>query len=182
MGSRDVFMDAMIDLYVTEFWKVKHLKIEILNKKIYLNCYTPGKFAKALLSRNQIITEKNYIMCVNALKYETQRFNNFDQEKIRVELFRPKIRNEFICRSHYGYIEENNSIHATSNTPNVLLENQSVDVSIASLVKPTAINPSSIITTNVDEFVKFGIFKIIPKSELYAIIFSNRKVFKIDDM
>jgi hypothetical protein len=175
-------MDTMIDLYVTEFWKVKHLKIEILNRKIYLNCYTPGKFARALLSRNQVITENNYIKCVNALKVETERFNNFDKEKIRVELFRPKIKNKFICRSHYGYIEGNNSIHATSNTPDMLLENQSIDVSIASLVKSTAIAPSSIITTNVDEFVKFGIFKIIPKSELYAIIFSNRKIFKIDDM
>jgi hypothetical protein len=120
-------------------------------------------------------------MFIYDLQKETQKFDRFDQEKVQMELIMAKCNDEFLFSPHYGYIQDNNSVHATSNVPKLLLNNQTIDVPMVSLTRSTARNPASIITSNVDTFIKSGRFKVIPKSELSSVMFNNRNVLNIDD-
>ena len=84
---------------------------------------------------------------------------------------------------HYTVVENNTSLHATSNVRNLSLfsSNQRIDGIIPSLVKAGAIEPGSVITKGVSRIKTMPNRCLwVPASEL-NVIKSNHEEFAVDD-
>ena len=79
---------------------------------------------------------------------------------------------------HLLFLENKNSIHATSNKPKILMINQKVLPNIPSLTLEKAKNPASIVTQNVEiNYQKYE--KIIDRKELLSVIYKESDLFNI---
>jgi hypothetical protein len=80
---------------------------------------------------------------------------------------------------HYTYFEKGHSIHATSNVPCKLDDNQKISIPLPSLILKSAKSPASIIT-NKGVYEKSPNYRKISSYELDSIKFDNTDMFSLD--
>ena len=169
---------TMLNLYFTLYSKLKGSKIEVLSGKIYLNCYTTGKLCKKLLENNHLITEKNFMEGIKILRSESLRFSKFEGEHFETRLISAKDdKGKEIFSLHYGIIENNSTLHGTSNIPRTLPNNQRLDIPMPSLILPKAKNPGTIITERVNNIFVSNKSKLVPKIEIDSIKYGHPELF-----
>lgn len=176
------FRTGLEFLFFDNYKLVKNLKIEVLNRKIYLNCYTIGKLCRELFKNNSLITKENFVKGVCALKNQAELIERFENsgDKVRVDLISGiDCKNKKIFSPHFGYYENNKTIHSTSNIKFAIRNDQINDVPMPSLIKPNSPNPGTVISLKVDKIVKIDRYKLISRYELDAIIYNYQEEFNL---
>lgn len=176
------FNDGLEILYSRSFNELKNLKIEILNKKIYLNCFTIGKLIKSfpLNSRKQDIYNVVNDLKLAAIDFKEYEDGNISYEKMPVTMaYLDKEKKNLIYSWHYAISEGRNTMHATSNIPVKLSINQSVEEPMPTLIKKNAVYPATIITTNISEIKTGPKYLWVPKFEVDSIKFRNLGLFEL---
>lgn len=177
--NNEKFRTNLNTLYVNSYNKLKYCKIEVLNKKIYLNCFTVGKLCNNLLKRNSLINEENFLYGIRALKTQSKEFEKFEIENIELNLISAKDKNnDLIYWPHYGWKEGTTTLHGTSKLPSYLHVTQLNDVPIPDLVKFGAKNPATIITKDVTKVFTLNKLKFVKKQDLESIKYNHPELFK----
>lgn len=158
-------------------------KIEVLNKKIYLNC---SSIKSILFKLNPLQTAPAPALykTIKQLQEATIKFNKKEEDfknhvKLQSGILYDKDK-QLICSSHFTYHEEGNTIHQTSKAPNILLPNQSRGPSLKTLENFDAKDPATIITTGVCHIKELKKHVFVKKSDLDAIKFQFRDKFHLD--
>lgn len=182
--SKESFRTSLTLLTLDLFILVRDLQIEVLNKKIYLNCNNAKKMVNLILNSNKLIDKTNFCQGMIQLQKASKNFSKKEEEYGKKEVNLCKIydlRGNVISRSpHYTVIENKTSIHAISNTNVNLLAEQRVDGIIPTLVKNGAIQPGTIISRGISSV------KIIPNRSIWVpnseidIIRANHEEFEVD--
>lgn len=179
--NNESFRTNLCNLYFNSYWSIKNCKIEILNKKIYLNCFTLGKLTKHILKNNSLITEKKFIEGMNMLKKQAVEFNKFEKENEQLKIIQAlDENNKPLYKPHYGWYEKSTTAHATSNIPTNLRLTQYKDVPLSDLIKRGAKNPGTIITTEVNKTLILTKAKIVKKVDIESIKYSYPELFTQD--
>jgi len=96
-----------------------------------------------------MIDKASFIKCVKGLRAVSEEFANketvFGVAEVPMIKFEDKHGN-FTKVPHYGVVENNVAIHATSNTKFRRGENQKIDEAMASFVKKDAKSPGTVLT------------------------------------
>lgn len=173
INERGSFRSKVELMYYREYNKIKGMRIEIFEKKIYLNCSTKGKLIKMLLSQNKLISEEKFIKGMSVLHKQASEFQKFENEdritKLNLVVLEKTEGREkkdltaWVKIPHYTYVENNAIAHITSNTKFPLAKNQFKTIAMPSLVTKDAKNAGTIIT------VDYGKIKILPKSKNVSI-------------
>lgn len=101
--SQGGFKMGLESLYINLYYTLKECKIEILNKDIYLNCFTLGKLCKSVLKQNSLITEANFLKGMRTLKQQAKEFEKFEKEISELNLIMAKDKDgKQIYGPHYG--------------------------------------------------------------------------------
>ena len=167
-------------LYTYEYWEIKNWKIEIFEKKIYLNCFTINKLIRKILNISQ--SKQKTFNIIYDIKKTCLQYDAFEKkENKHIEMVLGKIRHEGGIVSEHFLIQENKTtIHATSNGAIILTKNQEKDIPISFLIKPGAREPASIITKNIELIINKNKFIIVPKREIEYIKYSHLKIFDLN--
>ncbi len=190
LKSDENFRKSLEILYFKEYYLLKNLKIEVLNEKIYLNCFTVGKFVRNF--KNADIDQKKFIetfgdlknMIKGDLEYSSKKFiplnltQGYDEKGNT--LFHP----------HYAYVNNKNSFHATSNSPkgipygekkvsNLNGFTQWIESPMSSAIKPGSKNPSTVVSSNVSNFKKSDKKIWVLEKEVNTIKYWNNEYFEV---
>jgi len=102
-----------------------------------------------------MMDKAGFIKCVKALRGVSEEYarreGEFGIQEVAMIKFEDASGN-FIMTPHYGVVENEVAIHATSNTKFKLGANQKIDEAMASLVKKGAKNPGTVLTWDVKSF------------------------------
>lgn len=184
LKSKENFRDTLINLILDSYDRVRGLKIETLNGKIYLNCNNMIKLSRMIARNNHLLDESTF--CTSMLKLQQISRNFTTQEKSfgRVKVDCLKIYDSsgqsYVDIPHYTVIEKGTSIHATSNVNFKMKPNQSVDGIIPALTKPKSDAPGTVITREVSKVsTSYSRTLWVPKSEI-ANIKANYEEFHVD--
>ena len=183
--SFDTFRNDLELLYIKLYFELKSSKIEILDKVIYLNCYTIGKFLNSLTGSTSKSDALKLLINVKAVMIDCNDRENIKNSFIKMPLTEGKSRDgKIIFGPHFAYSDtiddKINTMHATSNIPNRLLNNQSVDISLLSLTKKDARNPGIVISKDV-KIQTSEKFKFVSNNELASVKYNNLKLFHISN-
>jgi hypothetical protein len=154
ISSKHKFADALEILFYSLKKELDGRKIEVLNKKIYLNCITKGKlFMRARGGNKNIDNEKifNFFVDLKRTNANFYEYENRNREYIRAVLMSAFDGKTCIFGYHYGLllnILNKTAIHGTSSIPKNLYTNQRVDIPMPSLIRHGALNPGTVITPN----------------------------------
>ena len=180
--NKSCFRDGVEIYYVNLYYILKNCKIEFLNGKVYLNCYTIGKLITELKIIKNFPRQDLYNL-INDLKLASHNFNEYEiknQEYIEIKRTMAFDKDQkIIYNYHYAYIENKNSIHGTSRLPLKLEPSQKIDSPIPSLIKENAKNPGSIITSNIHSLKQDFKYHVIPKYEIYALKYNHLELFDL---
>ena len=175
--------DGLEILYHNLYYSLKNCKIEILNKKIYLNCFTLGKLVRSMLVGHQVSEQQAFNtlvdlkkIAINYKEYEDKKPNFVDLKMTRVFDKNGKI----IYESHPAHLVGLRSIHATSNQNFNLTQDQILINPMPSLITKKAINPGSIITEKIVSFQQTPKKIWIPAYELNSIKFDYEEAFPLE--
>lgn len=175
--------------YASKLLISNNMKIEVLNKKIYLNGFTLGKLVNTVHKGNtnslkDVNKDKNlifniYLNLINDLKSVNKDIIKKNLE-FNKNIFIEKIitknkEEEIIIKNYYGVVDiyKNNlfkSLHSTSNIPKNLNEYQKTYSPIPSMVIKNSKNPGTIETKYVKKVLYSGNKKIIKMNELSNIV------------
>lgn len=153
--NKKSFRDGLEDLYLNCYFNVKKWKIEVLNRRLYLNCFTMGKLIKSLKWADPSVSDSRLLRIINDLQIAVHDFKTRERsaEMLKLELTSARIGKETAYTNHFARLEKGKSgfltIHATSNKPSVLHKNQKIESAMPSLIKEKAKNPVSIVTENI---------------------------------
>ena len=171
-----------LEIYYTDLYYIlKDCKIEVFNRKIYLNCNTLGKLLLELNCKN--LTKQQIYNGIREIQAGQKNFYDYEknnQEYAELDKIIAKDRNnKIIYTPHYAYIEKNNSIHGTSRVPHRIQDSQQIDLPLPSLILETAQNPASIITPNVYSIQKMPNRVWVPTYELFSIKYNHLNFFDL---
>jgi hypothetical protein len=179
------YLDGLEILYFKLFYLLKNLKIEILNNKIYLNCFSLGQLIHHIKQTNLTISNEKLFLLILNLKNASLDFYNYEnlnQNMVKFNLTKAFDKNNsLIYNYHYTYIEKFNSIHATSNIPEKLEIYQKIDSAIPRLIKSFSNNPGTIITESVVKFENKSKFILVPEYELDSIKYNHKNLFNLNN-
>lgn len=148
----------------------KSLSIEILEGKIFLNCFTFEKLIFKLKIIDPNIKRNEALNLVSELKSYFNNKSPFDhrmkKERIILNLAKISINGNPQIPRHFTFFEGGNTIHGTSNSNFSLHQSQMKDLALPSLIKVGSQNPSSIITINPNKVDFFNQSVEISKIEL----------------
>lgn len=169
-------------LYYRNYLPFKNSKIEILNGNIYINCYTYGKFIRGLEHSASDIPREKFILFIKELiNLLSKQYNMELNEKEIIELRASKMYHNDECISkhpHYSYIQDNVSLHSTSNINFDLHPSQILGNPMLSMITHNAINPGTVITTSPD--IRYTNSKMpISKREVELFMYSHPDKFKL---
>lgn len=202
-SKEEKFRDFLEVLLQKEIFMCQNLKIESIEKKIYLNCHTFSELIMHLKKFGKIKNDKETIekfknlakICQNFYEYETKKENCVRLKKA-VLFYDERKEDKSSTFGHYTYQEKESCLHATSKKPleiyyrnetNVLNQVtkkiiQFADIPVNSLIKPDASKPVTIITKNFYK-LKFNefVYKWVPIQEINAIKYNNLDMFTLND-
>ena len=177
------FKKGLVVLYYQSFFLLKNCKIEVFNGKVYLNCDTVGKLARALTNLSNGDKHKVFNSLID-LQRAAVNFENYEREfKEPAELKYSQVRDTsgyIIFKDHYAYKEGGSTMHATSNMPRDLTSNQRADVAMPNLITRWAKNPCTIITTNIGRIFTTTKSLWVQICELNSIKYDNMKDFSLN--
>jgi hypothetical protein len=177
--NNDSFRENIEYLYINKYHQLRELKIEIYENEILLNCYTLSKLILRL-NMSHLTNEQKLDALIKLRKIASSLHKHEDIHKQFVKMYLSTIDNTSKI-PHYTYIEGYNSIHATSNSPTKISNNQSYDIPIPSLIKKGAQNPKSIITEK-GTFKESSKYKFVNVYELDSLKFSHKEKFNLNNM
>jgi hypothetical protein len=155
---------SLIELYYSKYWGVKECKIEIINKKVYVNCITRAEIIKIIRKINPHMGEKEIcktykkiISTSNDMKKDIESYKelkkmlpftlgNLETEGgvyIKKAHYTRKLETEFQYNNK-NYIQV--AMHGTSNVPKFLTNSQFEALAMINLVKNNAKKPGTIFT------------------------------------
>ena len=178
--NKKSFAEGIETLYLNLYNMLNDLKIEVLSRKIYLNCNTLGKLLISTgLHKGEkakafgLLTDLKNIS-LDVMKHESK------MDYIKFQRGTMITQEDFKVYSHYTYWH-NNALHATSKLPPILLPSQISTDPIRSLIKENAINPVSIITMNPKEIIFDKKIKSVSSGEVYSAIYDHLNKFEIPE-
>lgn len=177
------FKDGLEIYYYNLYYSLKNCKIEILNKKIYLNCYTLGKLIRTFSEKSQISKQQKFNTLVDLKKIATNYKEYEDKKPNFIDLKMTRTFDEngkLIYDIHPAHLVGLRSIHSTSNIDFDLTPYQSVTNPMPSLMKKESINPGSVITEKIGSFQQTSKKVWIPKYELNSIKFDFIEAFPLE--
>lgn len=187
LTSKNNFRTSLIFLTLDSYNRIRDLQIEVLNKKVYLNCNNLTKLSKLIIKNNSLIDRQTFCRGMQKLQNASRDFSRKEEAYGRLEVELRMIYDEndrpYSKVPHYTVVENNTSLHATSNVRNLNLfsSNQRIDGIIPSLVRAGAIEPGSVITKGVSRI------KTIPNKSLWVptselnVIKANHEEFAVDN-
>jgi hypothetical protein len=154
------FKEGLEILYYHLFYSVKESKIEILNKKIYINCFTIGKLLYKSNVKN--LSEQKIFNFIHDLKIIVDNFNSYEelnQEIIKMELSQITTQEgTTVANYHYTYKNFKNTMHPTSNIVFKIQPSQKIDTAMPGAIKEGSKKPGTIITQNIAKITGSGKF------------------------
>lgn len=178
--SKHKFRDWLEIKYTTLYHQTKDLKIEILNKNIYLNCFTLRKFVGSILHIKPDLTRQECFNYLHDTKIALQRFSKYEKNNDKVKMTLAQIKlDKDVTQHHYTFIEKKTTIHQTSNVSFKLTENQRLGVSLPDLTKHNSKNPGTIITKNIDYLNNEKSYVWVPEYQISSIKFDHLDIFNL---
>lgn len=173
-------------LYINSYYLLKDSKIEILNNKIYLNCYSLGKALSKLRPNCKNLSEQQLFNFFHDLKLAAANFKSYEltnHKYLKIPLAKVITKENIeIHGYHYTYKNFSHSIHSTSNIPSKIELSQIIDPPMLSMVKHSAANPGSIISKNIQKyFPDWKRYKILSEYEIDSIKFNHLDLFDLSD-
>lgn len=159
-------------LYYEEYHLVKHNKIEVLNNKFYLNCFTLMKLLEDLSIKH--LSKKEKFILIKSLQSFYIDYNRKDIERsVKVSFILSKLQlsdGSEIDRPHFTHIVKEGALHPTSKIPK-LKDGQLVSAAMPSAIKDGSKNPGTIFTPNVKKIlIKKGEI-LIPEIEVDSVLY-----------
>ena len=174
------FKDSLENLYLKSYNLTKGAKIEVLNGKIYLNCFTVGKLLSKANAHNLSDQQILDLLCqLQLLSMSFMRYER-DGESVSMIMSKFKTTSGMEVSKHFTYREGNSLMHSTSNTNFRLDVNQKVDIALPSLVKAGALNPGTVITKGYQNLTPYNLYRKISIFEVNALKFGHLDTFKLD--
>jgi hypothetical protein len=142
---------------------IQGLQIEVLDKKVYLNCNNLTKLSALILKSNKFLDKNTFCSGMKSLRGASEKFSKkeleYGKRQVDLAVIYDAEGNAISKVPHYTVVCEATSLHATSNTLRLFSANQRVDGIIPSLVRVGAVQPGTVITVGVA-----SVKKIINKS------------------
>jgi len=179
--NKESFREGLILRYCDLYFILKNLKIEVISKKIYLNCYTLGKLLFELKAR------MNEQIKIVKLLMEWKKINErhrYYRMSLGYSAFKKGVfitgKNNKVSIPHFLYKEGDNIMHATSYIPEILDESQKSDIPIPTLTKNNAENPGTILTKNSKGVIlDNNKIKLVSNSEINVIKYRNMDMYNL---
>lgn len=189
LGEGDL-KDSLTQLYSSLYFDVKNLKIEIINKKVYINCCTRNDIILKIVKINPFLKEKEILIIYKKLinlnikyKEEIDRYREFTSPTSFVLGTLKTEEGINIKKAHYSkelktdfdYKGKNHSktlIHATSNVPDKLSNSQFSTIAMKNFQKEKSSNNGTIITCGNYEFKQISsALRYVPQWQVFRIIY-----------
>ena len=155
--------ERLLIIYDLSYDSSKNLKIEIMNKNIYLNCFTLRELVCNIIKMNPKIKSNECYKLIDLLKTHSIGYNKFElSSKDRVQTYMSKIITKEsyeipfmhptyiwdLKMNKFRYNQENTimTIHGTSNVEISVTSTQYIGSPINDFIKKNAIKPGSIVT------------------------------------
>jgi restriction endonuclease len=145
--NKKSLFDGLSDLHFRKFLKLKSLKIEIYDGKIFLNCYTINKLITQLQVNRRLKHDHLHQLMMNLSKLSIVAKNTKPQlGETEMKLSKIVRQNTLVSNiHHYTYkYDTKHLVHSTSNVPANIEEFQKVGPAIPNMVKENSRNPGSI--------------------------------------
>lgn len=166
------FRDSLEILYLLEFGRVKTMKIEVLNKKVYLNCYTMSKLCREIIIANPNMQKEELLLIVSNLRKRAIFYSKYEEKTVELLYMRSE---KIFSIYHPSLHKYDVLIHGTSNINFPKNSDQKIDIPMPSLIKRGAPNPGTVLTQNVNKVEilekKRGI--MIAEVEINEILYNN---------
>lgn len=175
------YRENIINICVNLSFENINKKIEVLNGKIELNCYTSRKLIENIIN-NTPKEKRNIENIINTLFKIGELRKNFNKLNKEREEFKHSIvfkDNKILHMKHFSYVDPKTGtmIHGTSNASdtNKFHKDQIITKPMPSLIKEGAEDPKTIITpdTVFDKFKWLNKSKFVNLNELNNVKFNN---------
>lgn len=181
INNKKSFKEGLKILYTSLYYLLKENKLEVLNKKIYLNCFTIGKLLKKIDCKN--MSEQEVFNFLHDLRLVANNFYNYElmnQSFVTMKLSKIETKEGVLVNApHYAHEENNNVLHATSKMPKEVALSQKWDFPLPSLIKKNAVNPVTIISQDIKNIKTSDSYLIVPIYEINSIKFNNLHSFNL---
>lgn len=174
--NKKSLFDGLADLHFRKFLKIKFLKIEVYEGKIFLNCYTISKLIHRIQCARQLNHDNLHQLLMNLNK--TAVIAADAKPKLgEVEMKLSKLKRENSCVSgihHYTYkYDSKHFIHSTSNVPNKINDFQKIGPAIPNMIKENSKNPGSVWSSHVTSYDEKNISKKVEIIDLHSNAFQS---------
>jgi hypothetical protein len=172
---------------------LKDWKIEALNKKIYLNCMTFGKFISGFRRCNvdEVTIIKSIVEARRIRKiYSYDEFRKKEMVELNGAVVYEKEGKPLSKTFHYSFVQDKNLLFGTSHVPShVKTKSELKDFTgfkqwrqapLNGLILHGAKDPGTIVCKDVHKVDYDGKTKIIPKYQLLTALYFNSELFDID--
>lgn len=170
MNKNKGFRDALIEMYFDIYYLHRYNKIEILNGKIYMNCFSLKTLIMCANLKNK--SPETYYNFVRDIKAFCNKWDINDKDrlnKIEFILSEINLKENKVLKPHYTKIIDNFSIHCTSRIPK--LENSQVLTNaMPSGIKEGSKDPGTILSLEVRGYKKFKSSIWIPEIEIKSAL------------
>lgn len=168
--------DSLDQLYFRVYYTYRYNKIEVLEGRIYLNCYSLLK----LLIKSDVrhLSKKCQFEYLDVLRKKCYEISLLDRQRssnVKFEMSKLILKENIeISQPHYTYLEKrgegNYTIHPTSNLPS--LENsQKATLAMPSAVKHGSKLPATVLSFDVVGIEKINKVKVIPSQEMEDVLY-----------
>jgi hypothetical protein len=175
--SKGDLRDSLDQLYFRVYYTYRYNKIEVLEGRVYLNCYSLLKLliksdVRHLSKRYQF----EYLYALRKKCYEISLLDRQRSSDVKFEMSKLTLKENIkISLPHYTYLgkrgEGNYTIHPTSNLPS--LENsQKATLAMPSTVKHGSRHPATILSFDVVGIEKTSKAKVIPSQEMEDVLYN----------
>lgn len=162
--------NTLITLYHYNYERVKNLKIEFKDKRVYLNCKSTKDLITLILKYNPEIEPEECLKVIKNLRNRMTELKKYEStERGRVEFCLAQITNSDetkIPLKHFCYQtflktlgNEKILLHTTSNTNVKLCDNQKVALPLPELIKTGGAAPGTILTEKKFTIIKYAAVK-----------------------
>lgn len=174
-------------IYDDKHWNTKNLKIEIIDKKIYLNCHN-SKYLISNIKRLGNLNKADIFKLVKSLQFQMKDFNQWEQnQRSQVDFYYSSITTKegnkvplthpaqtWDCKINTHKFENDKIIvHATSNCNIKITASQLIVSPIMKLALKKATHPGTVITHNA-KIEKISKFTSVKKIEVETVLYNEK--------